>query len=210
MTWDIQIKCLVLRIMSKYKDKIISWIEIIVIYIIHFKNFTRELLPRVLVSLFAANASESCLAGRGTRGRRCLRLGRGSPESWPCHINMNPNFTTFLRISCNICSDLHGVTVSSSIIASCSAVCSADKCTFSVRNVVTSKLKLDGNQVISAFRSRHSSPSQPNQLSPSRAIVAKMSSYEHRTSCLKNYAKLKGTDIFLNEDISPATQIIRN
>ena len=123
-------------ISSKYIDKIISWIEIIVIYIIHFKNFTRELLPRVLVSLFAANASESCLAGRGTRGRRCLRLGRGSPESWPCHINMNPNFTTFLRISCNICSDLHGVTVSSSIIASCSAVCSADKCTFSVEECV--------------------------------------------------------------------------
>ena len=37
-----------------------------------------------------------------------------------------------------------------------------------------------------------------------------MSSYEHRTSCLKNSAKLKGTDIFLNEDVSPATQIISN
>ena len=47
-------------------------------------------------------------------------------------------------------------------------------------------------------------------MSPTRAIVAKMSSYEHRTSCLKNSAKLKGTDIFLNEDVSPATQIIRN
>ena len=75
-----------------------------------------------------------------------------------------------------------------------------------VRSVVTSKLELDGNSVISAFRSGQSSPSQPQ----SRAIVAKMSSYEHRTSCLKNSAKLKGTDIFLNEDVSPATQIIRN
>ena len=79
-----------------------------------------------------------------------------------------------------------------------------------VRNVITTKLQLDGKQVISAFRSGQSSPSQPNQLSPSRAIVAKMSSYEHRTSCLKNSAKLKGSNIFLNEDVSPATQSIRN
>ena len=47
-------------------------------------------------------------------------------------------------------------------------------------------------------------------MSPTRAIVAKMSSYEHRTSCLKISAKLKGTNIFLNEDVSPATQSIRN
>ena len=37
-----------------------------------------------------------------------------------------------------------------------------------------------------------------------------MSSYEHRTSCLESSAKLKGTDIFLNEDVSQSTQNIRN
>ena len=47
-------------------------------------------------------------------------------------------------------------------------------------------------------------------MSPTRTIVAKISSYEHGTSCLKNSAKLKGTDIFLNEGVSPATQSIRN
>ena len=73
-----------------------------------------------------------------------------------------------------------------------------------VRNFVTTELGLVGNSVIFAFRSGHSSPSQPQ----SRAIVAKMSSYEHKTSCLKNSAKLKGTNIFLNEDLSPATQIV--
>ena len=45
---------------------------------------------------------------------------------------------------------------------------------------------------------------------PTRAIVAQMSSYEHRTYCLINSAKLKGTNIFLSEDVSPATQSIRN
>ena len=79
-----------------------------------------------------------------------------------------------------------------------------------VRNVVTINLRLDGNQVISGFRSEQSSPCQPNQMSPTRAIVAKMSSYEHRNSCLKNSAKLKGTNIFLNEDVSPATQSNRS
>ena len=79
-----------------------------------------------------------------------------------------------------------------------------------VRNVAMAKLQLDGNQVISAFSSGLSSSSQTKQMSPTRAIVAMMSSYEHRTSCLKNTEKLKGTSIFLNEDVSPATQIIRN
>ena len=59
-------------------------------------------------------------------------------------------------------------------------------------------LQLDGYQVISVLRSGQGSPSQPNQLSPTRAVVAKMLSYEHRTSCLKHAAKLKGTNIFLD------------
>ena len=67
-----------------------------------------------------------------------------------------------------------------------------------------------GNQVISVFRSGHRSPSLPNHSSPSRAFVAKMSSYEHRTSCFKNFAKFKGSNIFLDKDVSPATQSIRN
>ena len=41
------------------------------------------------------------------------------------------------------------------------------------------------------------------------AIAAKMSSYKHRTSCLKTSAKLEDTDIFFNEDARPATQSIR-
>ena len=66
-----------------------------------------------------------------------------------------------------------------------------------VRDAVTTNLQLDDNQVISAFSSGLSSPSQPKQISPTLANVAKMSSYEHRTSCLKSSAKLKGTNIFL-------------
>ena len=75
---------------------------------------------------------------------------------------------------------------------------------------MTANLQLDGNQVISAFRSGQSSPSQPNQMPPTRVIVAKMSSYEHMTTCLKNFAKLKSTNIFLNEIVSTANQSIRN
>ena len=37
-----------------------------------------------------------------------------------------------------------------------------------------------------------------------------MSAYEHWTPGLKNSAKLKGTIIFLNEDVSPTTQNNRN
>ena len=37
-----------------------------------------------------------------------------------------------------------------------------------------------------------------------------MTSFEHGTSCLKSSAKLKGTNIFLNEDVGPATQNICN
>ena len=79
-----------------------------------------------------------------------------------------------------------------------------------VRKVVMSKLQLDANQVISVSCSGQNSPSQSNQLSPTLEIVAKMSSYEHRTSCLKNSAKLKCSNIFLTEDVSPANQTIRN
>ena len=79
-----------------------------------------------------------------------------------------------------------------------------------LRNNVTTSLQLDGNQDVFAFSSGEHSPSQPNQLSPTREVVAKMSSYEHRNSCLENYAKLKGTNNFLDEDFGPATQSICN
>ena len=42
------------------------------------------------------------------------------------------------------------------------------------------------------------------------ANVAKMLSFEHRTSCLKSSAKFKRTNIFPNEDVNPATQTNRN
>ena len=72
------------------------------------------------------------------------------------------------------------------------------------RIVVTSKLQLDGSQLISAFHSELSSCKLSIKLSPTQAIAANVSFYEHKTSCLKNSAKFKDTNNFLNEDVSPA------
>ena len=47
-------------------------------------------------------------------------------------------------------------------------------------------------------------------MSPTLTIVTKMSSYEHKTSYLKKFAKLKGTNISLIEDVRPANQSIHN
>ena len=79
-----------------------------------------------------------------------------------------------------------------------------------VRNVVTTNFQLDAIQIMSAFLLGQSSPSQPNKVSPTRANIAKMSSYEHMTSCLEISAKLNGANILLNEDVSPTIQSICN
>ena len=45
--------------------------------------------------------------------------------------------------------------------------------------------------------------------SRNRPIIVKLSSQDDRNKCLRNAPKLKGTNIFINEDVSNATQEIR-
>ena len=45
--------------------------------------------------------------------------------------------------------------------------------------------------------------------SRNRPIIVKLSSQDDRNKCLRNAPKLKGTNIFINEDVSKATQEIR-
>ena len=75
-----------------------------------------------------------------------------------------------------------------------------------VQEVIKSKLGLDHKQVISAYRTGKLDPSS----SKPRMVLARFSTMDNRTTCLKNSTKLKGTKIFINEDVSPATQAIRN
>ena len=59
-----------------------------------------------------------------------------------------------------------------------------------VKRVVTNKIQLDGNKITLDFFLGYISTNHSNQLSPKRAVAAKMSSYEYGTFCLKNSAKL--------------------
>ena len=77
---------------------------------------------------------------------------------------------------------------------------------FKVREFVKSKLGLDETAVLSAHRVGATNRNLPQP----RTVIAKLSSNEQRNNCLRNSSKLMGTNIFINEDVSPATQAIRN
>ena len=65
--------------------------------------------------------------------------------------------------------------------------------------------KLDYN-ILAAYRVRYNS--LENESKP-RPIILKFSSNDERFKCFSNKAKLKGTDLYLNEDLSRSTLAIR-
>ena len=74
-----------------------------------------------------------------------------------------------------------------------------------VRELISNKLNAPNVEILSASRigSFDASSEQPRQ------IIAKLSSVEDKISCFKNSSKLKGSKIFVNEDVSAATLNIR-
>ena len=74
-----------------------------------------------------------------------------------------------------------------------------------VQEVLKTKLGVDHRHVVSAIRTGKIY----NSAKP-RMVLARFSAVENRNLCLRNSSKLKGTNIFINEDVSPATQAIRN
>ena len=75
-----------------------------------------------------------------------------------------------------------------------------------VQKLITEKLNLNNVHVKSAYRAGANSMRTSNQPRP---IIAKLSSFNEKISCFKASKELKGTNIYLSEDVSKATLDIR-
>ena len=75
---------------------------------------------------------------------------------------------------------------------------------YAVQKLITEKLEKPGIKVLSAYRVKSNDSTAQND-----TVVAKLASSEQRTECLRAASKLKGTDVYLNDDVSHATMLIR-
>ena len=74
-----------------------------------------------------------------------------------------------------------------------------------VEKLIKENLKLDHPKVISAYRA---GPRQFDTTRP-RPIIAKLENVEHKILCFKSSNKLKGSNVYIDEDVCKATQDIR-
>ena len=77
-----------------------------------------------------------------------------------------------------------------------------------VQKLISEKLELNNIGIISAFRAGKNPPESSSQ-NP-RPIIAKLSSVTNKIACFKSSNRLKGTSIFISEDVSKATMDIRS
>ena len=76
-----------------------------------------------------------------------------------------------------------------------------------VKKIIQEKLKLDDIQLSEAYRvgkTDHQNASKP------RPIIARVASRQQKIDCLKVSKNLRGTSVYIAEDVSKATQDIRN
>ena len=76
---------------------------------------------------------------------------------------------------------------------------------FSVQKLINEKLQVEGVEVKDAYRIGSSSGERSW-----RPIIAKLESTTQKFKCLKNGKNLKGSSIYINEDLSRATMQIRS
>ena len=76
---------------------------------------------------------------------------------------------------------------------------------FSVQKLINEKLQVEGVEVKDAYRIGSSTGERSW-----RPIIAKLESTTQKFKCLKNGKNLKGTSIYINEDLSRATMQIRS
>ena len=75
-----------------------------------------------------------------------------------------------------------------------------------VQKLITEKLNVNNVHVKSAYRAGANSMRTNSQ---PRRIIAKLSSFNEKINCFKASKELKGTNIYLSEDVSKATLDIR-
>ena len=80
----------------------------------------------------------------------------------------------------------------------------AEQTVHAVQNLITEKLEKLGIKVLRAFRVKHN-----DNIGQNDTIVAKLGSSEQRTDGLRAASDLKGSNLYLNDDISIATMLIR-
>ena len=79
-----------------------------------------------------------------------------------------------------------------------------------VNKLIADKLKLSDCQVLKSFRAGKNIPTTVEELREKpRPIIAELSSISNKMSCLKMSKNLKGTKIYVNEDVCRATLDIR-
>ena len=76
-----------------------------------------------------------------------------------------------------------------------------------VRKIIRENLGLKDIQLSEAYRVGKIDSRSTNKPRP---IIAKVASRQQKINCLKESKKLKGTSVFITEDVSKATQDIRN
>ena len=74
-----------------------------------------------------------------------------------------------------------------------------------LRNIIINRLGIKTNVIIERA---HRGRAKQNDDNP-RPIIAKLLNYEHKEIIMTNARKLKGTGIFINEDFSSETNVIR-
>ena len=76
---------------------------------------------------------------------------------------------------------------------------------YHIQKMFSEKLKVDVS-----LESVHRIGGGPSDGRKPRALIAKLKTYAERQACLRSAANLKGTNIYLNEDVSRATHEIRS
>ena len=80
----------------------------------------------------------------------------------------------------------------------------AEQAMLKVQRIITDNLLLPNVKVLQAHRVR-----QQDETSRSRTIIAKLPTASDKIKCLRESSKLKGKNIFVNDDVSSATMAIR-